>query len=101
MLLFCLYFPLRETFIFLCRGGSADEVSGQAPPVVAANGTQPAVIQAHDSLIGDLLSMDINPTAPAPAAAAAPPSIQPAAPSGNLDLLGGGLDSLVSSASVP
>jgi hypothetical protein len=52
---------------------------------------QPAssVIPSQDSLIGDLLSMDINP----------PQSVQPAAqpaPYSGVDLLGGGLDSLVS-----
>ena len=51
---------------------------------------QPAVIPSQDSLIGDLLSMDINaPTVPVPATTNvfSPPSV---------DLLGGGLDSLVS-----
>jgi len=51
---------------------------------------QPAVIPAQDSLIGDLLSMDISaPSVPAPATTNvfSPPSV---------DLLGGGLDSLVS-----
>jgi hypothetical protein len=50
---------------------------------------QPAVIPAQDSLIGDLLSMDISaPTVPVPATTSvfSPPSV---------DLLGGGLDSLV------
>lgn len=45
------------------------------------------VIPSQDSLIGDLLSMDIN--APAAPASAVPPS-------NNVDLLGGGLDVLVS-----
>lgn len=50
---------------------------------------QPAVIPAQDSLIGDLLSMDISaPTIPVPAATSvfSPPSV---------DLLGGGLESLL------
>ncbi|XP_069684078.1 AP-1 complex subunit beta-1 [Periplaneta americana] len=50
---------------------------------------QPAVIPAQDSLIGDLLSMDISaPTVPVPATTNvfSPPSV---------DLLGGGLDSLL------
>ena len=55
------------------------EGSGDAPP---------AVIPSQDTLIGDLLSMDINP--PQVMAAAAP-----AAPFGGVDLLGGGLDALV------
>lgn len=46
---------------------------------------QPSVIPAQDSLIGDLLSMDLG--APAPMAAPAPATV---------DLLGGGLDGLVS-----
>lgn len=51
--------------------------------------SQPAVIPSHDTLIGDLLSMDLN-----------PPIIQnanqPAAGyGGHVDLLGGGLDALV------
>ncbi|PSN56732.1 AP-2 complex subunit beta [Blattella germanica] len=46
---------------------------------------QPAVIPSQDSLIGDLLSMDISaPTVPVPVFS--PPSV---------DLLGGGLDSLL------
>lgn len=50
---------------------------------------QPAVIPAQDSLIGDLLSMDISaPAVPVPATTSvfSPPSV---------DLLGGGLDSLL------
>lgn len=47
---------------------------------------QPSVIPAQDSLIGDLLSMDLG--APAPATAA--PQQTSA-----MDLLGGGLDGLV------
>lgn len=46
---------------------------------------QPSVIPAQDSLIGDLLSMDLG--APAPMAVPAPATV---------DLLGGGLDGLVS-----
>lgn len=46
---------------------------------------QPSVIPAQDSLIGDLLSMDLG--APAPVAAPPPSAV---------DLLGGGLDGLVS-----
>jgi AP-1 complex subunit beta-1 len=51
------------------------------------------VIPAQDSLIGDLLSMDIGgPTIPAVAA----PVTQSAFGGGAMDLLGGGLDTLVS-----
>ena len=59
---------------------------------------QPTVIQApQDSLIGDLLSMDLGPPQPQTMPAAAPAF----APSGGggggggMDLLGGGLDELV------
>lgn len=61
------------------RQGSADDSSAQAEATVIPN---------QDSLIGDLLSMDIGGTPAAPSSAAAP------APS-NVDLLGGGLDILV------
>lgn len=47
---------------------------------------QPSVIPAQDSLIGDLLSMDLG--APAPVTSSAPSS-------NTVDLLGGGLDGLV------
>ncbi|CAH0758781.1 unnamed protein product [Diatraea saccharalis] len=56
------------------RGAAAEE-----PPAAA----QPTVIPNQESLIGDLLSMDIGGPPPA------------AAPSSNLDLLAGGLDVLL------
>lgn len=62
------------------RQGSGDDNSS-----VQAEAT---VIPNQESLIGDLLSMDIGSAIAAPAAAAPPTS--------NVDLLGGGLDSLVS-----
>jgi AP-1 complex subunit beta-1 len=56
--------------------------------VVDTEGNHEAtVIPNQESLIGDLLSMDIGAPAAAPAAAAAPQS--------NIDLLGGGLDILL------
>lgn len=61
------------------RQGSAEEPS--AP--------EATVIPNQESLIGDLLSMDLGTTTPTvPAANAVPTS--------NVDLLGGGLDVLVS-----
>ena len=47
------------------------------------------MIPSQDSLIGDLLSLDLNPPA------AQPPPPAAGLPS-NVDLLGGGLDALVS-----
>lgn len=61
------------------RQGSADD-SASAP--------ETTVIPNQESLIGDLLSMDLNAPAPSMAAPAA-------APTSNVDLLGGGLDVLV------
>jgi AP-1 complex subunit beta-1 len=67
-------------------------VGSQETVLETASGVtdQPAVIPAQDSLIGDLLSMDISaPSVPVPATTSvfSPPAV---------DLLGGGLDSLVS-----
>lgn len=62
------------------RQGSAED-SNPAP-------AEATVIPSQDSLIGDLLSMDIGTTVPA-----APAPIT--APTSNIDLLGGGLDVLV------
>jgi len=59
------------------------EGSSNAPE----SSSQPSVIPSQDSLIGDLLSMDINP----------PQMVQPASQTSypTVDLLGGGLDALV------
>jgi AP-1 complex subunit beta-1 len=72
--------------LMYCRAGSQETVLETSTGVA----DQPAVIPAQDSLIGDLLSMDISaPTVPVPATSNvfSPPAV---------DLLGGGLDSLVS-----
>lgn len=61
------------------RQGSAEETPAAA---------EATVIPSQDSLIGDLLSMDLGTTVPA-----APAPIT--APTSNVDLLGGGLDVLV------
>lgn len=74
------------------RTGSSDA----EPSIMATSSTipQPAVIPAQDSLIGDLLSLDLGP----PAGMGAP---APAAPlGGGLDILGG-LDSLLGGPSIP
>ncbi|XP_070572132.1 AP-1 complex subunit beta-1-like [Ptychodera flava] len=60
-----------------------------AAPVAAAPPPQPIVIQSQGDLIGDLLSMDLGPpTQPVP------PTTQ-IEDTGSIDLLGGGLDSLL------
>ncbi|XP_052739024.1 AP-1 complex subunit beta-1 [Bicyclus anynana] len=59
------------------RGAVSDEPQSQQPTVIPNQGI------GQDSLIGDLLSMDIG----------GPPA--PAAPASNLDLLAGGLDVLL------
>ncbi|KAG1701253.1 AP-2 complex subunit beta [Nymphon striatum] len=76
--------------------GSADEVSSQPNSVpTETSASASAIIPSHESLIGDLLSMDLN--TPAPTATPTPPvPVATAVPSAALDLLGGGLDSLLS-----
>lgn len=88
-----IYVCIIVGYIFIIRKlytvyslGSTEEAPSSSP---TATTEQPAVIPAGESLIGDLLSIDLN----APPAAAPPP---PAAPSAAVDLLGGGLDTLVS-----
>lgn len=62
---------------------------GGAEGALGGEQVQATVIPAQDSLVGDLLSLDLNaPVMPPPAAVSAPP------PS-NVDLLGGGLDMLI------
>lgn len=81
--MYCIKTILKRNF-FMFRTGS-QEIYRES-----AGGDQPSIIPTQESLIGDLLSMDIS----GPAAPAAPQT-QPAGSSG-LDLLGGGLDTLVS-----
>jgi len=78
---------INECVVLTYSRAGSQETGLETTTVVA---DQPAVIPALDSLIGDLLNMDVNaPTVPVPAATSvfSPPSV---------DLLGGGLDSLVS-----
>ena len=65
------------------------EVSG-APP-----GAQPTVIPGVDSLIGDLLDMDLGGPSMQQQQMFSGPSQTPLQSSGGMDLLGEGLDSLV------
>lgn len=52
---------------------------------IATNASQPAVIPSQDTLVGDLLSMDLN----------VPPTTYNSAPSPSVDFLVSGIDSLV------
>lgn len=73
--------------------GSEDATIGSPNAPTAMLGEQPTVIPSGaDNLIGDLLSIDLN--APPPAV---PPmqNVQPVTNTGAVDLLGGGLDSLL------
>lgn len=81
--------------------GSVEELSTGSPAAVAATaatapgapvGEQSTVIPSADNLIGDLLSMDIG--AP-PTHQIAQPYSQPVTNTAAMDLLGGGLDSLL------
>uniref|UniRef100_A0A9J8D745 AP complex subunit beta n=2 Tax=Cyprinus carpio TaxID=7962 RepID=A0A9J8D745_CYPCA len=67
------------------RAGSPDV--GQSGPSEAP----PAVIPSQGDLLGDLLNLDLAPPT------ATVPSVQPSMQMGAMDLLGGGLDSLVCS----
>jgi len=67
------------------RAGSGDDnslASGHEQP-------QPTVIPSQDTLIGDLLSLELNPPSVAPSYSASVNN------SSNIDILGGGLDSLL------
>lgn len=73
--------------IFLSLSGESAE-----SPDVGQSGTSeapPAVIPSQGDLLGDLLNLDL-----APPTATVPP-VQPSMQMGAMDLLGGGLDSLV------
>ncbi|XP_076363601.1 adaptor protein complex 1/2, beta subunit [Tachypleus tridentatus] len=81
--------------------GSAEEASSGSPPAPGqpTDEQQPTVIPVADNLIGDLLSLDIS----APSTYQAPVSSQPqpVANTAAMDLLGGGLDSLLGDTSAP
>lgn len=71
----------------LCRSESAE--SPDAAPSGAPPSEQPAVIPTQGDLLGDLLNLDLGPPVSGPPVATS--SVQ----MGAVDLLGGGLDSLV------
>lgn len=67
--------------------------SPETAPTGAVSSDQPDVIPAQGDLLGDLLNLDLGPPVSGPPLAAS--SVQ----MGAVDLLGGGLDSLVCSRS--
>lgn len=74
--------------LLLCPRSESAE-SPEAAPSVGQAAEQPAVIPAQGDLLGDLLNLDLGPPVSGPPLAAS--SVQ----MGAVDLLGGGLDSLV------
>ena len=73
-----------------CRGQDEEQV--ELPTEAAA--PQPTVIPGLDSITGDLLDLDLS--APAVPYQQAPVAAAPPAAAGGVDLLGDGLDNLVS-----
>ncbi|XP_051960018.1 AP-1 complex subunit beta-1 isoform X2 [Xyrauchen texanus] len=71
------------------RAGSGE--SAESPDVVQSGPSEapPAVIPSQGDLLGDLLNLDLAPPT------ATVPSVQPSMQMGAMDLLGGGLDSLL------
>ncbi|XP_051520837.1 AP-1 complex subunit beta-1 isoform X1 [Myxocyprinus asiaticus] len=71
------------------RAGSGE--SAESPDVVLSGPSEapPAVIPSQGDLLGDLLNLDLAPPT------ATVPSVQPSMQMGAMDLLGGGLDSLM------
>ncbi|XP_053726067.1 AP-1 complex subunit beta-1 isoform X3 [Synchiropus splendidus] len=78
--------------------GSGESVespdTGSAPGVTEA---PPAVIPSQGDLLGDLLNLDLTP----PATTGPPPPVSSGMQLGGMDLLGGGLDSLMGDESEP
>lgn len=77
----------QRTLVLPRRSESAE--SPEAAPSAGQAAEQPAVIPAQGDLLGDLLNLDLGPPVSGPPLAAS--SVQ----MGAVDLLGGGLDSLV------
>ncbi|XP_068017921.1 AP-1 complex subunit beta-1 isoform X1 [Melanerpes formicivorus] len=72
------------------RSGSMESAeSPEAAPAGAQAAEQPAVIPSQGDLLGDLLNLDLGPPASGPPVAASPVQM------GAVDLLGGGLESLM------
>jgi len=78
------------------RAGQSEEAAHEVAPVAAA--PQVTVIPGVDSLIGDLLDMDIGPPMTQQYHQSMGPPVGAVPSAGAMDLLGEGLDSLVSCA---
>ena len=78
----------------ICSAGSPDLAAGVVPPA-APSQPQHTVIPGADSLIGDLLDMDLGPPMHQQQFQQPPSAAPTAQSSGAIDLLGEGLDSLV------
>ncbi|KFV77411.1 AP-1 complex subunit beta-1, partial [Dryobates pubescens] len=73
----------------LCPRSMESAESPEAAPAGAPAAEQPAVIPSQGDLLGDLLNLDLGPPASGPPVAASPVQM------GAVDLLGGGLESLI------
>jgi len=83
----------HDVAVVVCRVGQSEEASREVAPVVAA--PQVTVIPGVDSLIGDLLDMDIGPPMTQQYHQSMGPPVGAVPSAGAMDLLGEGLDSLV------
>lgn len=81
--------PTPLTLFLLCPHRSESTESPETAPAGVPSGEQPDVIPTQGDLLGDLLNLDLGPPVSGPPLATS--SVQ----MGAVDLLGGGLDSLV------
>ena len=95
-MLFLLLFGFSVAFVI--RAGQSEEAPREVAPVAAA--PQVTVIPGVDSLIGDLLDMDIGPPMAQQYHQSMGPPVAAVPSAGGMDLLGEGLDSLVSYLSI-
>ena len=85
---------IKVVFFFLLVFLSTSGESVESPETASAAGVSeapPAVIPSQGDLLGDLLNLDLTP----PTTTGPPPPANSGMQMGAMDLLGGGLDSLV------
>uniref|UniRef100_A0A3P9IVU9 AP complex subunit beta n=1 Tax=Oryzias latipes TaxID=8090 RepID=A0A3P9IVU9_ORYLA len=81
-----------------CSAGSGESVdSPETSSTAGVSDAPPAVIPSQGDLLGDLLNLDLTPTTTGPP----PPAVSTGMQLGAMDLLGGGLDSLMGDESEP